>query len=243
MLAGPIRPPPTLNWGDITRLLVLEVTRTQLRFAPQPGAGGTPTAAAHPSGNTPSAVWTPSDAASRLADIVSRHPEGAPRLSVMVRAEKPEAIAQALRDAFTQSGMSHHRHVAEAVHAGSLASAAPTLAPAAQPSFDATAMLLMTGQLRTHVETPMGPALMVWHREDAQPETGSPARICAVSVAIDHPQLGPLIAHLSLGAEQLDVRLHCDEGAREEVEHHLAALSHQLAPLPYTTHIRMEGAR
>lgn len=241
MIAGPIRPPPTLNWGDITRLLVLEVTRTQLRFGSQPSAGGAPAAAAHPA-VTPSAVWTPSDAATKLTDIVSRHPEGAPRLSVVVSSEKPEAIAQVLRDTLSQSGMSHHRHVADAVHSASLPAAAPTLPPAGQPSFDATAMLLMTGQLRTHVDTSMGPALMVWHREDAHPETGSPARICAVSVAIDHPQLGPLIAHLSLGAEQLDVRLHCDEAAREELEHHLAALRQQLAPLPYTARIRMEDA-
>jgi flagellar hook-length control protein FliK len=188
-------------------------------------------------------VWALSETGNKLSQIFGRHPEGGPSLSISIQAETPATIARALRDAISSSEVSHHNNLAKAVLNNTLqASTAMPLPPGINgQQFDSAAMLLMTGQIKTQVETPNGSAVLIWHREDAKPSQGVEAHISAVSIGMEHPELGPIITHISLTQTALDIKMHCSHQAKYELEQNITQLRHQLREIQQTANIKVEA--
>jgi hypothetical protein len=204
---------------EFTRLIL-----EQLRDRPMDTSGGAVPPAkgisqtTHPA--NPSLSWEPSPAARLLADISARNDDKPPIIKLRVVGVSPEQIAAEVRSAIDRSGISYHSHLAQTVADGGSLLNLTTPAPAAHP-FDSAAMLAMTGQLHTRITTALGDAAIVFHRteDDAQPNSpGYRGRITSASLAVDHPDLGAIIAHLSLTGSDIVATIRCNASSAATVE-------------------------
>lgn len=240
----PSNHPHNVAWNEVTRLLVHEISRVQASLEHGALSQNTQAPQAHKAQPaTDSTVWALSETGNKLSQIFGRHPEGGPSLSISIKAETPATIARALREAINSSELSHHHNLANAVQNNTLQAASPTPIPAGVQGqqFDSAAMLLMTGQIKTHIETPNGDAVLIWHREDARPSQGTPAHISAVSIGMEHPELGPIITHISLTQTALDIKMHCSHQAKYELEQNISRLKNQLREIQQTATIKVES--
>jgi hypothetical protein len=168
----------------------------------------------------PSLSWEPSPAARLLAEIVTRNDDRPPTIRARIEAVEPSAIANEVRATIERSGMSYHAQLAQAVSAGEPLPATAAPAPSAHP-FDGAAMLAMTGQLNVRIQTPIGDAAVVFHRTEDDPDTrnaGYNGKITSASIAVDHPELGAIIAHLQLAGKELVASVRCNASSTAAVE-------------------------
>jgi flagellar hook-length control protein FliK len=58
---------------------------------------------------------------------------------------------------------------------------------------------------------------------------------------MEHPELGPIITHISLTQTALDIKMHCSHQAKYELEQNITQLRHQLREIQQTANIKVEA--
>lgn len=234
-IAQILRTDTQVPWQHLAKLLVSEVSflssLSQETPLPEP-AKSTPPAPPPAKAAGGEKLWEPSPVASLLTEIL--HRTTSPTATVRLRVTTPTAdgTAEQIRSAIEQSGMSYHARAAEAVSHGRPHLISELPVPRGEHPFDQATLVMMQGQFKTVLDTPMGPAVAVWHREDeaAPSPQGKPvAGVKSVTLALNHPELGALVAHIHLQTNQIDVEINCDEAAAPLVAASLPALQEALS--------------
>jgi hypothetical protein len=215
---------------EFTRLLLSQLRDRQMDTGAMFGRPDGLSKPAQPAPPPPSGTsWEPSPAALQLVNIAARNHETPPKIHIEVRATEPVEIAKEMRSALEGSGMSYHARLADAVETGKPLQAVqpPPPPPVGGHPFDSAVMAALTGQVHTVLNTPFGRAALIWHRseEEAQPpRTGYVGKIHSASIAIEHPQLGPIVADLDLVQQDLAVAVRCTEASAGIIKERLPAL-------------------
>lgn len=169
-----------------------------------------------------SSVWEPSEAAAHLLEVINRNGGASPTLNLQIKtlSQSIEDTKSQIKSQIDASGINYHSSLAKIAGGDNLASLAPTIAHPQGPNpHDAATMLMVSGQLKTMVETPMGPAIVLWHRLEDSDSSSHTAKhkFNSVSIAIDHHDLGTIVAHVYAKPMQLNVLLSCQESSLASV--------------------------
>lgn len=192
--------------------------------------------------------WEPSEAANLLLGILARNKSSAPTLRLIITKfnEGIEPLQQEIKSQIDNSGLSYHAQIAKAVSSSEPNTIGQQITqPAGQNPHDAAAMLMMTGQLKTTLQTPIGPAVMIWHRlEDSNASTHtSKHSINSVSIAIEHNELGTIVAHIFSKPFEIDVAIACQEKSVSIIESQTNLLYTQLLDAAPTIKVHTEAQR
>lgn len=243
-----------IHWVTLREMLLREVANSHFQVLP---ASAISENTLHPGARTPSqaarsaesSTWEPSQTAKLLGHIMAEHHNEAPtaRLRLVGMDLSPEKIAHELKSSLESQGLSHHAMLAKGVQESSnaLQYITPQSVSQWQNNQQADIMYMMTGHIKNIVETPLGPAIIVWQRNEEPTPAGEPSKfsVCSASLLIEHRLFGTIMAHLYLNPQALDITIGCNWFAVQEIQNQLPALRGAIRALRPHLQIRTEVNR
>ncbi len=196
-----------------------------------------------------SSTWEPSQTAQLLGKIINNHQNEAPtaRLRLVGMDLTPEKIAQELKSSLEAQGINHHALLAKGVQesTNALQYITPQSVAQWQINQQADIMYMMTGHIKSILETPLGPAIVVWQRNEEPTPAGKPAKfsVTSASMLIEHRLFGTIMAHLYLNPQALDITIGCNWFAVEEIQNQLPSLRGAIRGIRPNLQIRTEVNR